>query len=747
MGKSRVLLLTAVVVTLLLIFSCVPQNQGSGGNGGGGGGTTVKDIYGWKLEILNSANPDTGITIPEISGKVIYVSSANAIISDATTAIFVYKANLTNSDIGKKLTIKNAVGKTYSKSLEIDLSSGTKELSEDTSVIEPALLNTALDKTKETRALWDIRYAYVYGEFTGNAGELPNTYEFKYPVGDEKLSISVYKVADVDAIYKPTTTTPATLVGYTKYYNDVWEFVVFPDKIIIELPMVTNARAKYNPNSKLLTLSWESDVTDAAFNIYISDESETTLATTTTSKEVIIPVNEAPKSVGIEIVKGTSKSKILTISKEEIEVVIINPVTGLLASYDDYNGKMYVSWSYDGEAQFKVYTKVAGEYVLKGTTSDKSYSFDLAQGDYNTLEAIAVTPVVDGQEGPSEEVKKENIGYTFAGGDGSESNPYLIGTVNQLKLLNKDAYRTTGKYFKLVADIDLQGANWEPIGTYSSNLAQSAFVGVFDGNGKKVRNLTYNDSSKTNVGLFGYIYNATVKNLILENANITAQAYVGVLSGGAKNSTVEKVGVRNSSVTATNSGNYPYVGGLIGDVNADTGSTNPMIVRQCFADNVTVSAPNNDNARAGGLFGRFYANQTTNSVVEDCYATGQVNFKSTSSSNIGGLIGLVSRNTSGSPLGEVTIRRCYAAVRPGSSGNNNWKGFIGGSSVPASSSSGNNYFDKDVAGENSGSANSSLQAAKTTTEMKQQSTFVGWDFTNIWRINEGQDYPRLRWEY
>jgi len=33
-----------------------------------------------------------------------------------------------------------------------------------------------------------------------------------------------------------------------------------------------------------------------------------------------------------------------------------------------------------------------------------------------------------------------------------------------------------------------------------------------------------------------------------------------------------------------------------------------------------------------------------------------------------------------------------------------------------------------------------------TAEMKQQATFIGWDFTNIWNIIEGVTYPYLRWE-
>ena len=35
---------------------------------------------------------------------------------------------------------------------------------------------------------------------------------------------------------------------------------------------------------------------------------------------------------------------------------------------------------------------------------------------------------------------------------------------------------------------------------------------------------------------------------------------------------------------------------------------------------------------------------------------------------------------------------------------------------------------------------------KTTIEMKQQATYTGWDFNEVWSIDEGVDYPRLQWE-
>ena len=44
----------------------------------------------------------------------------------------------------------------------------------------------------------------------------------------------------------------------------------------------------------------------------------------------------------------------------------------------------------------------------------------------------------------------------------------------------------------------------------------------------------------------------------------------------------------------------------------------------------------------------------------------------------------------------------------------------------------------------SGQTNSAGGTGKTTAEMKQQSTFEGWDFINVWDIGEGQTYPFLR---
>lgn len=749
---KRVFFVSLVAIFLLfLLIGCVPQKPT---NNSGGSQVTKKDIYNWKLSILSSTNPDSGIPVSEIEGKVLRViptsTGSNAIISDATTSIFVYKANINQSDVGKKMVIKNSVGKTYQQSLEIDLTTGQKELSDDNTQLNAALLNVALSSSasKETRALWDIRYAKVFGYFTGKLGSITNTYEFQYKTSEgETATILVYKKDDIDNVYTPTTTTAATLTGYTKYYNGTWEFVVFPEEIEIELPQVNNVNASYNPNTKILTINWESDVQNAVFEVVLYGEEEIISKESFLEKTAKFSVDnlEAVKSVGITAVKSKSKSKEKVIQNSEISVVTISLVSNLGAKYDDFNRKMYITWQWDSATElpeeYVIYRKSSGIYEKIGTSSTNSFEYE--ENNYEQLEGYAVAAIVKGEEGPKKDIDKASIKYTFAGGDGSESNPFLIGTPNQLKLLEE--YKTMNKYFKLISNIDLSGISWTPVGNYSSDLTQSAFQGTFDGNGYKIKNLNYEDTSRQNAGLFGYLYNSTIKNLILENCSVKASAYVGTLSGAAKKSTIYRVGVRNSTVIGTSSSTNPYSAGLIGDISGG------VLIEESFASNITVEAPNNDNARSGGLIGRAMHSTDGNNELKKCYATGILKFKSNTSSNIGGLIGLTSSAT-GSPNNNI-INQSYAAVAPyniatsGDVGSNtNWKGFVGGGTVVALDPTVMNYFDTGVSATASGSAKSTLQTGLTTDQMKQKTSFSGWDFDNVWSINDGVDYPRLKWE-
>ena len=122
----------------------------------------------------------------------------------------------------------------------------------------------------------------------------------------------------------------------------------------------------------------------------------------------------------------------------------------------------------------------------------------------------------------------------FSGsGSGTENDPYLI--LNPIHLNQMRNYLgTSNVYFKLMADINLTDfledenptQGWMPIGT-----SQSYFKGIFDGNGKTISGLWIARDTEDYVGLFGYCYEAVIKNLTIKDAVIKGNNYVGVICG------------------------------------------------------------------------------------------------------------------------------------------------------------------------------------------------------------------------
>ena len=115
---------------------------------------------------------------------------------------------------------------------------------------------------------------------------------------------------------------------------------------------------------------------------------------------------------------------------------------------------------------------------------------------------------------------------SFAGGNGTEEDPYLIATAEQLARVATEVNSGNtlkGKYLRLVADIDLSGHDWKPIGYayfngdnhISSGENNLSFEGVLDGDGHTVSGM--NVSSRSNgSGFFSYLCGGTVKNLAIK---------------------------------------------------------------------------------------------------------------------------------------------------------------------------------------------------------------------------------------
>lgn len=100
-----------------------------------------------------------------------------------------------------------------------------------------------------------------------------------------------------------------------------------------------------------------------------------------------------------------------------------------------------------------------------------------------------------------------------------------------------------GITFRQMNDINFLDTTMLPIG-----YEQSPFMGIYDGQNYKITNLVMNQEYNTlrGVGLFGYIKNATIKNLEFENCQISGFSNVGVAVGYAENSNVINVRVYDS---------------------------------------------------------------------------------------------------------------------------------------------------------------------------------------------------------
>ena len=185
---------------------------------------------------------------------------------------------------------------------------------------------------------------------------------------------------------------------------------------------------------------------------------------------------------------------------------------------------------------------------------------------------------------------------SYAGGDGSKTNPYEIATAEQLAKLARDVNNGNtfrGKYFKLTADIDLSGSIWMPIGKYYNygNVNNRLFFGKFDGNGHVIKNMHIqwedaDDNAKSVWGLFSTLQGesstnlTTVTNLIIEKATVEKKRgfkpigpdyYVGVVAGEIyPNTELSNIIIHGSEIT-DNDETYELnretkIGGIAGNV-------------------------------------------------------------------------------------------------------------------------------------------------------------------------------------
>lgn len=207
---------------------------------------------------------------------------------------------------------------------------------------------------------------------------------------------------------------------------------------------------------------------------------------------------------------------------------------------------------------------------------------------------------------------------------------------------------------ELTKDIDMSEETYTPIGTSSK-----PYSGTFDGNGYEVQNLTISSSNKQ-IGLFGIINGATIKNVGVDGTIIGRSwvgGIVGFVSGG--NTTIKNCW-NKATITATEGS----AGGIVGYISDGNNTT----IENCWNIEKVETTSANYNY-VGGIAGR-----NDNASIVNCYNVGDV---TANGSYVGGITG----------FNYGLIRNCYNGGNVSAPDNSSHKGEISGFSFSGTENS------------------------------------------------------------
>ena len=291
-----------------------------------------------------------------------------------------------------------------------------------------------------------------------------------------------------------------------------------------------------------------------------------------------------------------------------------------------------------------------------------------------------------------------NTAAAFAGGTGTAEDPYQIANGAQLAYLassvnNGETYEA--KNFVLTANIDLNGLPWTPIANFFSDALLGGsnyrvFAGNFDGKGYTISNVSIgSETTPLESDVFG-LFGATegkISNLNLDTVSIhgvakiaSIGAVVGFAGGlvGSSGGSIENCHVTGLAMDMSAPSNVYaaayWVGGLVGALDgaqlinecsvsgsitekAGKGSIGGLIGELGKAAKITysrsdvtvnVKADSRGGANVGGFIGKGNGKTDAETIIRNCYATGNVTGGAYTGGFAGGLWGL-------------NIKNCYAS--------------------------------------------------------------------------------------
>lgn len=262
------------------------------------------------------------------------------------------------------------------------------------------------------------------------------------------------------------------------------------------------------------------------------------------------------------------------------------------------------------------------------------------------------------------------IASGFAGGDGTQNNPFQIETAAQLahfaKTVNEgEAYLY--KYIVLTADIDLANKEWTPIGNHSN-----IFKGNFNGNNHTVTGMKIS-GELDRVGLFGeckkFNVDSAIKNITVKDSVICGNKFVGAIVGSA-----EEINIENCRSIGNTINGKTDVGGICGKI----GGYSVGKVSQCYNSSKVTGG-----GRVGGIAGM-------GSIAENCLNTGEIMIINKAHKSAGGGIFGIFDDTTAS----ASITACVNLGKV--SGGESFGGIVGSTDSKSTGHISNCYYNMDA---------------------------------------------------
>lgn len=375
-----------------------------------------------------------------------------------------------------------------------------------------------------------------------------------------------------------------------------------------------------------------------------------------------------------------------TMNAKDGNVFLVNTAGTVIGKSAQINvGSLYVSNKEMNDNQLNTFaqnatingTTTGAQMMSLGNIMANKITFD---GDRIVLDTERVQTYAGGKLDPKDIVintkNKDDVvlgydAYDKTNGYKGKNDGTVLATVNGDAFTKADGYMWVKDAVQLQAiDTNLSGKyalhnsidatatdkwygdkGFKPIGVdQNGNVIKdkdkNGFTGKFDGLDNSIFGLTINRDDKNNVGLFGVVHNATIKNVTLTGGNITGAMNVGSVIGSALGTTtVDNV---LNSINVTGGKNAGGIVGFVGDykengniiVNADGNFQNLINtgIVNSTGDQYNPQDPKASNA--GGLIGFMENSKLGGNSYNLGSVTGEMN-------NVGGLVGYAENSTIG----------------------------------------------------------------------------------------------------